>query len=93
MGVYGLLKNYSRGHEFNLDWKNSSPSVEYVYTIAKVLGWNLESDVIAFVHDYGWDELKEGTWIAHESGEPSEYDCIIDTVFVKRIWMAYNRSL
>lgn len=97
MGVCGNLKNYSRGHDFNLDWKNNSPSVLYVHTIAKILGWNLETDVIAFVHDYGWDELKDGKWISHESYEPSDFECILDMVFVKERnesgWLTFDDEL
>ena len=84
MGVYGLLKNYSRGHDFNDEWKNRTPSAEYIKKIGGALGWDLETDLIVFEHDYGWYSFECTKWVSYEIGskpEPSEY--VIDTVFEK----------
>ena len=84
MGVYGLLKNYSRGHDFVNEWKNSSPSISHIKTIGKLLGWNLMTDLIVFEHDCGWDAFVDDAWEFHEDesvAEPAEYGT--DTVFLK----------
>ena len=84
MGVYGLLKNYSRGHDFNDEWKNRTPSAEYIKKIGGALGWDLENDLIVFEHDDGWDSFEGTKWVPHKIGsnpEPSNY--VVDTVFVK----------
>ena len=62
MGFYGILRNYSHRHDFNLEWKNKFPSIEYVLAIGKILGWNFDSDLIVFEHDDGWDKFVGNKW-------------------------------
>ena len=83
MGVYGILKNYSRGHDFNLDWKDTSPSFEYIDSIGKVLGWNLQTDLIIFETDYGYNKFVGNSWVLLELF-PIPFEKIIDEVFADK---------
>ena len=75
MGVVGLLKNISRRHDFNLEWKNRTPSADYIRKIGKALGWDLSTDLIVFEHDYGWDQFVGGAWKCRE-GTPQDAEFV-----------------
>jgi hypothetical protein len=97
MGVYGFLKNYSCKHDFNLDWKNSSPSVDYIKEIARILGWNLTSDLIIFEYDDGWKMFVNNDWKLHDFDVsiPHSEEEIIDTLFLEKRdesgWLTLDR--